>query len=236
MKYIALSFLFVALFGTMIAQKTKIAVKPAITNPTNTLKNLKDSASYAIGVSVANFYKQQGVSSINSTMVVKAIEDILSGKKSLLDDASANACMNLYMGRAQQQKSKPAIDEGKAFMEKNKSKSGVKITASGLQYEVISEGTGEKPTAADSVTCNYIGTFLNGKEFDNSYKRGEPATFPLGNVIPGWTEGLQLMHTGAKYKFYVPYNIGYGPSDYNGIPGGSTLVFEVELLQVHKKQ
>lgn len=235
MKRIVLSVLVVAACGTVMAQTKKPVAKPAA-KPAAALKNLKDSASYAIGVSVANFYKQQGITSVNATVVAKAIDDILSGKKVLLDDAAANACMNTFMRNSQEQKSKPAIEEGKAFMAKNKSKAGVKSTPSGLQYEVITEGTGEMPTAADTVTCNYVGTFLNGKEFDNSYKRGEPATFPLGNVIPGWTEGLQLMHIGSKYKFYVPYTIGYGPNDYGEIPGGSTLVFEVELLGVKKAQ
>jgi FKBP-type peptidyl-prolyl cis-trans isomerase FklB len=235
MKRIVLFFFLVAGCSTVMSQTKKPVVKPAA-KPANVLKNLKDSASYAIGVSVANFYKQQGITSVNATIVAKAIDDILGGKKVLLDDAAANACMNSFMSHSQEQKSKPAIEEGKAFMAKNKNKPGVKTTASGLQYEVITEGTGDQPTAADTVTCNYIGTFLNGKEFDNSYKRGEAATFPLNNVIPGWTEGLQLMHIGSKYKFYVPYTIGYGPNDYNGIPGGSTLTFIVELLGVKKHQ
>lgn len=235
MKRIVLSFFLVAGFSTLMAQTKKPVAKPAA-SPAAALKNLKDSASYAIGVSVANFYKQQGITSVNAGIVAKAIEDILSGKKALLDDAAANACMNSFMSRTQEKKSKPAIEEGKAFMAKNKTKAGVKTTASGLQYEVITEGTGDQPTASDTVTCNYIGTFLNGNEFDNSYKRGEPATFPLNHVIPGWTEGLQLMHTGSKYKFYVPYTIGYGPNDYGSIPGGSTLLFEVELLGVKKHQ
>ncbi|MEI7736298.1 MAG: FKBP-type peptidyl-prolyl cis-trans isomerase [Ferruginibacter sp.] len=235
MKRIVLSVLVAAACSTAMAQTKKPVAKPAA-KPAVTLKNIKDSASYAIGVSVANFYKQQGITSVNATIVAKAIDDILSGKKVLLDDAAANACMNTFMKSSQEQKSKPAIEEGKVFLVKNKSKAGVKITPSGLQYEVIKEGTGDMPSAADTVTCNYMGTFLNGKEFDNSYKRGEAATFPLGNVIPGWTEGLQLMHIGSKYKFYVPYTIGYGPNDYGEIPGGSTLVFEIELLGVKKAQ
>jgi FKBP-type peptidyl-prolyl cis-trans isomerase len=104
-----------------------------------------------------------------------------------------------------------------------------------LQYEVISQGTGPKPGLKDTVVCNYKGAFLDGKEFDNSYKRGEPAEFPLTNVIRGWTEVLQLMPVGSKYKVYVPYQLGYGPSDYNGIPGGSLLVFEIELVSVKGK-
>ena len=140
------------------------------------------------------------------------------------------------MSKMQAEKSKPRIDSGTNFLAKNKTKPGVKTTASGLQYEVITEGTGEKPTAADSVTCHYKGTLLNGTVFDNSYDRGQPITFSLGGVIPGWTEGLQLMSVGSKYKFYIPYTLGYGAFDYGPIPGGSLLIFEVELLNVIKKQ
>ena len=116
----------------------------------------------------------------------------------------------------------------------NKLKPGVKTTTSGLQYEILRDTLGEKPVATDSVTCNYTGTLVDGTEFDNSYKRGQPITFSLRGVIAGWTEGLQLMSIGSKYKFYVPYQIGYGAFDYGPIPGGSTLIFEIELLAIKK--
>ncbi len=210
--------------------------KPVAKKPLPALKNIKDSVSYAIGISVANFYKQQGITTVNSAIVAKAIDDVLAGKKPILDDAAANSCMNNFMMRAQEQKAKKAIDEGRAFLAKNKTRPGVTTTASGLQYEVITEGTGVKPSGQDSVTCHYRGTFINGTGFDNSYDRGQPVTFSLNGVIRGWTEGLQLMTVGSKYKLYVPYTLGYGPNDYNGIPGGSALVFEVELLDVKKGQ
>lgn len=209
-----------------------VAAKP-VANP---LKNLNDSASYAVGVSVANFYKQQGINKLNTSLVVRGINDILGNKKALMDDAMCNTVMNTYMSKMQAEKSKPRIDSGNNFLAKNKNKTGVKVTPSGLQYEVITEGTGPKPTAADSVTCHYKGTLLNGTVFDNSYDRGQPITFSLGGVIPGWTEGLQLMSEGSKYKLYVPYTLGYGAFDYGPIPGGSILTFEVELLKVIKKQ
>ena len=123
-----------------------------------------------------------------------------------------------------------------AFLEQNKTRPGVKTTASGLQYEVVKEGTGPKPGPTDSVTCNYKGTLINGTEFDNSYTRGEPITFPLNRVIPGWTEALQLMTVGSTYKFYIPYNLAYGVNDNGPIPGGSALVFQVDLLDVKKAQ
>jgi FKBP-type peptidyl-prolyl cis-trans isomerase len=230
MKRLVLFVFVLGVVTTLHAQPGKVAPKKTVP----VLKNLKDSVSYAIGLSVANFYKQQGITSVNPAMVSKAIDDILAGKKSLLDDATANTCMNVYMNRMQEQKSKVVIEEGKAFLAKNKTKAGVKTTATGLQYEVIKEGTGVKPTAQDSVTCHYRGTFINGTGFDNSYDRGQPITFYLGRVIAGWTEALQLMPVGSKYKIYVPYTLGYGPTDYNGIPGGSALIFEIELLDVKK--
>ncbi|MFN8250744.1 MAG: FKBP-type peptidyl-prolyl cis-trans isomerase [Ferruginibacter sp.] len=200
------------------------------------LKSLNDSASYAIGVSVASFYKQQGFTSINNALVTKAINDIMSGKKALLDDAACNNAIVTYQNRAQMQKSKGRISEGQAYLAKNKLRPEVKVTASGLQYEVITEGTGPKPGPTDSVTCHYRGTYTDGKGFDNSYDRGAPITFALNRVIPGWTEGVQLMSVGSKYKLYIPYTLGYGPSDYMSIPGGSALVFEIELLDVKKGQ
>lgn len=236
MKKFVVSAILIASFSVAEAQPKPIKVdaRKIVTVPV--LKTLSDSASYAIGVSVANFYKQQGINKLNTTLVSKGINDIMGNKKALLDDAACNNVMNTYMSKMQAEKSKPRIDSGTNFLAKNKTKPGVLTTASGLQYEVITEGTGDKPTAADSVTCHYRGTLLNGTVFDNSYDRGQPITFSLGGVIPGWTEGLQLMSVGSKYKFYIPYTLGYGAFDYGPIPGGSLLIFEVELLNVTKKQ
>ena len=128
------------------------------------------------------------------------------------------------------------VESGEKFLAQNKSKPGVKTTASGLQYEVITEGKGKKPTAADTVEVNYKGTLIDGTEFDNSYKRGQSISFPLNGVIRGWTEALQLMPVGSKYKLYIPNQLGYGMNDTGPIPGGSVLVFEVELLNIKGKQ
>lgn len=231
MKKLILSVIVLAATQVLNAQPGKIVPKSA-----SPLKTMSDSVSYAVGASVANFYKQQGIKKLNTVLVSKAINDILGGKKALLEEATCNSVMNDYMSKMQAEKSQPAIAEGAKFLAKNKLKAGVKTTASGLQYEVIKEGTGDRPTAADSVTCHYKGTLLDGKVFDNSYDRGQPITFPLSGVIKGWTEGLQLMTVGSKYKFYIPYTLGYGASDYGPIPGGSMLTFEIELLDVKKMQ
>ena len=129
---------------------------------------------------------------------------------------------------------KKNIDAGKAYLATNKKRAGIKTTASGIQYEVLRDAQGPRPLATDTVVVNYAGTLLNGTEFDNSARTGKPIEFPLNRVIRGWTEGLQLMPVGSKYKFYIPYDLAYGLNDNGQIPGGSTLVFEVELLQIKK--
>lgn len=244
MKQIALSVLALATAATLSAQTTakpKTPVKtapkqPAVATARPVLKTLNDSASYAMGVSLASFYKQQGVTNINTALVSKAIADVMASKPTTLDEMTCNNVMNKVMTDLQQAKSKPNIEKGESFLRQNKARAGVKTTASGLQYEVVTEGTGAKPAATDSVTCHYKGTLVDGTEFDNSYSRGTPITFPLNRVIPGWTEGLQLMSVGSKYKLYIPYTLAYGPSDNGPIPGGSALIFDVELLDVKKAQ
>lgn len=211
----------------------KTPVKQA--TPAPVLKTLNDSASYAVGISISNFYKQQGVTQINTALVSRAINDIMGNKTPLMDDNTANTVMNNYLNKLQQEKSKSTIVAGENFLAANKQRPEVKTTPSGLQYEVVREGSGEKPNAVDSVTCHYRGTLVDGTPFDNSYDRGEPITFELNRVIPGWTEGLQLMTVGSKYKLYIPYTLGYGTHDVGAIPGGSCLIFEVELLDVKRK-
>lgn len=211
-------------------------VKPAPkTSPV--LKTTSDSVSYAIGVSVANYYQQLGITKLNTTQVSKGINDKLGGKKPLLDDVTINKLMTDYINRIQEQKAKVHITEGQKFLAKNKLRPEVKTTASGLQYEVLIEGTGAKPSSVtDTATCHYKGAFVNGTVFESSYNTGQPIRLALNQVIPGWTEGLMLMSVGSKYKFYIPYNLAYGPADYQDIPGGSTLVFEIELLDLKKQQ
>lgn len=216
------------------AQKSTAKKPTGATAAAKPLKNESDSLSYALGVSVASFYKQQGLTNLNSTTISKAISDVLGGKKPIMD---ANQCQGIimnYMNKQQESKSKPNVDAGEKFLVQNKKNAAVKTTPSGLQYEVLTQGNGAKPLVTDTVVVNYKGTLIDGNEFDNSYKRGEPISFPLNGVIRGWTEGLQLMTVGSKYKFYIPQQLGYGLNDQGPIPGGSVLVFEVELLQIKK--
>ena len=227
--------------GALHAQPTKPGTKPVtkpVTTPVNILKTSTDSVSYVLGEIAAFGLTQQGLGEIkfNNTIFLRAINDILGKKKTLLDDVTANALLSNYMSKILAEKCKPAIDEGTKFLAQNKLKPGVKTTASGLQYEIITEGKGIKPTAVDTFVCNYRGTLLNGTEFDASANRGQPLIMPVSRVIPGWTEGLQLMSIGSKYKFYIPYNLGYGTMGQGQIPGGAMLLFEVELLDVKKKQ
>ena len=220
---------------TTTAKKTVTpAKKPAV--PGVQLKTLEDSANYAMGLFVANVFKQQGISKINSAIVTRAINDAQSGKPLLMTEMQVNNCMMTYIGKQQMMKSKPNIEACDNFLASNKTKTGVATTASGLQYEVLRQGNGPKPSATDTVTVNYKGSLLNGQVFDDSYSRGEAATFPLNRVIPGWTEGVQLMPVGSKYKFYIPYQLGYGTQGSEPtIPGGSLLIFEVELLSIKGK-
>jgi FKBP-type peptidyl-prolyl cis-trans isomerase FklB len=237
MKNIFLTFSLIVILTSVMSAQTKPVVKP-VTTPVNILKTANDSVSYVMGEIAAYNLIQQGLGDVkmNNTVFLRAVTDIMAKKKPLLDDATANACMGSYMEKLQTDKIKPTIEEGKKFLAQNKLKPGVKTTASGLQYEVITEGTGIKPAAIDTFVAHYRGTLLNGMEFDASYNRGQPLTLGVGQVIRGWTEGLQLMPVGSKYKFYIPYELAYGAMGQGQIPGGAMLIFEVELLDVKKKQ
>lgn len=233
-------FFIATILATMSAEaqkttaKTTTTKKPVATAPV--LKNLNDSASYAMGIAMASFYSQQGIKNINSALVAQAIRDVFAKKQTGINETNANDIIMQLMNKSQASKVQPTIKAGEDFLTKNKTRAGVKTTASGIQYEVITEGQGPKPAPTDTVVVHYKGTLLDGSEFDNSYKRGEPATFPLNRVIPGWTEGVGLMSAGSKYKLYIPHHLAYGVHDNGPIPGGSLLVFEVELIEVKGKQ
>jgi FKBP-type peptidyl-prolyl cis-trans isomerase len=236
---------------TKTAAKKTVAKKPTTTSkksvPTTGLKSTLDSTSYAFGTSIGSSLKTTGLSTLNYEVLLKGLKDAFTGGKVILTQQQAQQCINEALAKASSVKNKaeeaankikyaPIMKEGQDFLEQNKKRAGVQTTASGLQYEVLTAGTGVKPLATDSVLVHYKGTLLNGKQFDSSYDRGEPISFPLNRVIPGWTEGVQLMPAGSKYKFFIPYNLAYGERGAGAdIPPYSTLIFEVELLKVNGK-
>jgi FKBP-type peptidyl-prolyl cis-trans isomerase FklB len=195
------------------------------------LKNSVDSFSYAIGLSIASFYKAQGIKDINNTLVVKALADAKADKP-LMNEAQVNNCIVSYMQTAAKAKAGPNKKAGEAWLAENKKKPGVITTASGLQYKIEKEGTGQKPKATDQVKVHYHGTLTDGTVFDSSVERGQPITLGLSNVIPGWTEALQLMPVGSKWKLFIPSDLAYGDNPAGKIPEGSTLIFDVELIEI----
>src|SRR5436190_122608 len=198
------------------------------------LKDQKDKVSYSIGMNIgANLVKQKV--DINPDILAAGIKDMLAGKPQLTPDQvkEVMAQFEKDMEAKQKQAGEKNKTEGAKFLEDNKKKADVKNTASGRHYKVTKEGTGEKPKATDTVSVNYRGTLIDGTEFDSSYKRGQPATFPLNGVIKGWTEGLQLMKTGSKYQLFVPASLAYGERAVSPELGANaTLIFEVELLEI----
>lgn len=237
----AIFFVLFAAIGIAVSAQTKPAAKkvatpvkkPAVA-PAPVMKNALDSFSYALGLSMAGFYKEQGITDINSALVTKALKDVKEGKP-LLDEAQINNCIVSFMQVKKGEAAEPNKKAGQAFLDANKSKPGVTALPSGLQYKVITEGTGAKPTANDRVTVHYKGWLINGKVFDSSIERGEPATFGVSEVIAGWTEALQLMPIGSKWEIYMPSDLGYGDAGSgSAIEPGSTLIFEVELLDIAK--
>lgn len=199
------------------------------------LKDLKDKISYGVGLNVGTNFKKQG-QELNPDALLAGLKDGLSGKQPALSETEQRETMEAF-SKQMEEKQKAAgeknIAEGAKYLEENKKKSGVKTTASGLQYKVLKEGSGAQPKESDTVSVNYRGTLINGNEFDSSYKRGQPATFPVNGVIKGWTEALQLMKTGSKYQLFIPSALAYGERAAGpDIAPNSTLIFEVELLEV----
>jgi len=232
--------------------KTGTAAKPRTPAPL-TLKTQKDKISYAVGMNVgkglgANL-RQQSVE-FDQAILLRGLKDALAGGKSLLTDDEAKAVLTQLQTevrarqqekmKLEQEKMKVAAEENKKegaeFLGENKTKEGVVTLPSGLQYRILTEGTGPKPAATDTVTCNYKGTLIDGTEFDSSYKRGQPLSIPVNGVIKGWTEALQLMPVGSKWQLFIPSDLGYGDRGSGPLIGpGATLIFEVELLSIQDK-
>ncbi len=198
------------------------------------MMNNADSLSYALGISIGNNLKQAGVKELNTAKLAEAMQIALSGGEAAMNEEQCNMIIQQELSKLAEAKAEEQKKEGVIFLDKNKSNEGVQVTASGLQYKHNVEGTGAQPDADDEVTVHYEGRLIDGTVFDSSIKRGEPATFGLNQVIPGWTEGLQLMKEGGKATLYIPQNLGYGAQDMGTIPAFSTLVFEVELIKVNK--
>jgi len=253
------------LLGNGLAQETPAATTPKASSPATsaakgqtpaakrpataaktaaplTLKTSKDKFSYALGMKMgANLHKQSVP--VDANILARGLKDGLAGAKTLLTDEEAQAAIvEVQTDLRKKQQEKMQVEgaankkEGESFLAANKGKDGVVTLPSGLQYKILKEGAGPKPTAADSVVCNYRGTLINGTEFDSSYKRGQPATFPVTGVIKGWTEALQLMPVGSKWQLFIPSDLAYGErGPAPEIGSNATLIFEVELLSIQDK-
>jgi len=221
-------FLAAAAISTYSSAQTKPATAPIF-------ETQLDSASYAFGASIANDLKNRGVNSLNYTLVSKAMSDVFSGGNVIFSPEKSQEVIYGLLNVLEKKKFEGAIAEADKYLSDNKQKSGITTLPSGLQFEVLAPGTGAKPLVTDEVTVHYKGTLTNGKQFDSSYDRGEPTSFALNQVIPGWTEGLQQMNIGSKYRFFIPYALAYGERGAGkDIPPYSTLIFEVELIKIGK--
>jgi FKBP-type peptidyl-prolyl cis-trans isomerase len=205
------------------------------------LTNNTDSVSYALGVLIGENNKQQmktapGVDQLNKQVILSAFEKAFMGDSVQIKPEKANAAIQAFFAKVSKGEGEKNQKAGDEFLASNKTKSGVVTLPSGLQYEIIKAGTGPKPKAEDEVKCHYTGTTIDGKVFDSSVQRGEPAVFPVNRVIPGWTEALQLMPVGSKWKLFIPASLAYGEQGAGqDIKPNSTLIFEVELLEIVKK-
>jgi FKBP-type peptidyl-prolyl cis-trans isomerase FklB len=226
-KLIAVALMLGLCGGAVLAQKKE------------TPKTQKEKVSYSIGVNIGKNMKTQGLE-VESGFLTQGIKDGLSNAKTAMSDKDMDATMKKFqeeMTTKMQAKQKTDGDknkkEGEAFLAANKKKEGIITLPSGLQYKILKAGDGAKPTASQTVKCNYRGTLIDGKEFDSSYKRGEPTEFPVGQVIKGWTEALQLMPVGSKWQLFIPSDLAYGPNGAGQMIGpNATLIFEIELISI----
>lgn len=192
-----------------------------------------DKISYALGLGIGQQLKSMNIENFSIEDFAKSVSDVMEDKELAFSHREAQTMLQDFFQKKQKQEAQQAIAEGKAYLDENAKKAGVTVTKSGLQYEVLTEGSGKSPKATDTVRCHYEGRLLDGTVFDSSFERGTPADFGLNQVIPGWTEGVQLMKEGAKFRFTIPYLLAYGEQGAGAsIPPFSTLVFDVELIKV----
>lgn len=194
-----------------------------------------EKLSYALGLIIGNNLKGMQIEGLMTSEFTRAVEQVLKGEKLEMTPTQAQTLVQTFLQEQQEKAGQQVREAGEKFLAENGKREGVTTTASGLQYEVLTPAIGQKPTASDRVRCHYEGRLIDGTVFDSSYQRGEPTTFPLNGVIAGWTEGLQLMAIGAKYRFFIPFNLAYGTQGAGGsIPPYAALVFDVELLGINE--
>ena len=192
-----------------------------------------ENFSYALGMSIAGNLIQTGVKTVNPELFLNGFKDVFNGKETMIYPEDANAILEEFIGKLNENKGTGNLEEGQKFLAENKKKQGVTELPSGLQYEVLTEGEGEIPTAHDQVKCHYHGTLIDGTVFDSSIERRQPAVFPVNGVIQGWVEALQLMSTGSKWRLFIPSQLAYGSNGAGGAIGpNSALIFDVELLEI----
>ena len=197
------------------------------------LETEMEKVSYSLGVNVAKSVKNQGLESIDSEAIAQAFTDVFEGNELKISEQESNVILQEYFGKLAQKAQSANVEAGQKFLAENGKRDGVVTTATGLQYEVLAEGSGDSPKETEQVTVHYHGTLIDGTVFDSSVERGQPATFPVNGVIPGWVEALQLMKPGAKYKLFIPSNLAYGERGAGGSIGpNATLIFEVELISI----
>jgi FKBP-type peptidyl-prolyl cis-trans isomerase FklB len=197
------------------------------------LNTKMEKVSYSLGVNVAKSVKNQGLTSIDSKAIAQAFTDVFEGNELKISEQESNLILQDYFGKLAKEAQSANVEAGEKFLAENAKRDGVTTTATGLQYEVLAEGSGDSPKETDQVTVHYHGTLIDGTVFDSSVERGQPATFPVNGVIPGWVEALQLMKPGAKYKLFIPSNLAYGERGAGGSIGpNATLIFEVELISI----
>jgi len=235
-KIVNITFVFLLTISCAFAQdkpamKEEVAKK--VEEVQSSTNNNMDKLSYSVGIMIAQGMKKQGLDNLNAQDLAKAIEDVIKGNPLQIDEGTASQIFQDHLQTLKAKEHEGVIKEGKEFLATNAKRPEVKTLPSGLQYEVMKEGTGAIPTAQDKVSVHYHGTLIDGTKFDSSVERGEPATFGVTQVIPGWVEALQLMKTGSKWKLFIPSDLAYGERAAGAvIKPFSTLVFEVELLEI----
>ncbi|HET9057480.1 MAG TPA: FKBP-type peptidyl-prolyl cis-trans isomerase [Chitinophagaceae bacterium] len=235
-RFIWIFSLLLMVTGAVAQNKPKTVTSPATkkANPAPLMKTKLDTLSYSLGQSVGGQLKAIDVNDLNYLLFRKGVEDLLKGLPSVLTQQQISVALNEQFTKQNEKQISETKEKGKRFLAENKKRPGVFTLPNGLQYEILKEGSGASPKLTDTIVANYVGWVIEGKEFDNSYKRGQPLKIQVNNLIKGWTEALIRMTAGSKWKLYIPSELGYG--DYGTpdgtIPGGATLVFEMELLEV----